>query len=69
MFKQVGHTNEDPGAAGRLLPWPLKGSAVCHCFHQWEGIQETQKECSEEEKGLGTYKDKLIQHCKATIFQ
>ena len=32
-------------------------------------IQETQKECSEEEKGLGTYKDKLIQHCKATIFQ
>ena len=29
MFKQVGHTNKDSGAAGHLLPWPLKGSAVC----------------------------------------
>ena len=25
MFKQVGHTNKDSGAAGHLLPWPLKG--------------------------------------------
>lgn len=29
MFKQVGYTNKDPGVGGHLLPWLLKGSAVC----------------------------------------